>query len=97
MLRKAALFLVLLAPAGSLTGCVAVVHGRPPEARFEVRTAQPYADSVWIEGYWQRDHNHWRWQEGHWERKPSRNAEWVPGYWVEVHGGWEWKPGHWRR
>jgi hypothetical protein len=92
-IKAGSLALVL---AFSLMGCVAVVRTRPPETRFEARPSQPYADAVWIEGYWQRRHGDWVWIGGHWERKPRGAREWVPGQWVEKRQGWEWKQGHWR-
>jgi len=96
MFRVLAKVSFALALAASLSGCVAVVKTRPPEPRVEVRSAQPYAEAVWIEGYWQRRHNDWIWIGGHWERGSRGTREWIPGHWVETRRGWEWKPGHWQ-
>ena len=78
------------------TGCVAVVRTRPPEPRFEIRPARPYAEAVWIDGYWQSRHDNWIWIGGHWARRPRGAREWIPGHWVETRRGWTWKPGQWR-
>ncbi len=94
ILSKCFIALMLAVP---VAGCVAVVRTRPPEARVEVRSERPFADAVWIEGYWQRRHNDWVWIGGRWDRRPSAGARWVPGYWTETHKGWEWKQGHWQR
>ncbi len=97
MSRITAIWVLTLMLAVSSMGCVAVVRTHPPAARVEVRSEPPYADAVWIEGYWQRRHNDWVWIGGHWQRRPSRGAEWVPGYWAETPRGWRWIPGRWRR
>ncbi len=97
MSRSIAAGLLVLMLALSHMGCVAVVRTRPPEPRFEVRSAQPYPDAVWIEGYWQRRHDDWTWIGGRWERKPRGAREWIPGHWTETRRGWVWEPGHWRR
>jgi hypothetical protein len=88
---------VVLMLLSSLTGCVAVIRTQPPGTRVEIRPVSPYPDAVWIDGYWQMQHNDWVWITGRWERKPRPDAYWESGSWIETRGGWKWKPGHWRR
>ena len=96
MRKIIALWSLAMMMAVSYMGCVAEVRARPPEVRAEMRSAQPYDDAVWIDGYWQHQHNDWIWIGGRWERRPRPRAEWVPGHWDETHHGWKWKKGHWR-
>jgi len=80
-----------------LSGCApAVIAVRPPEPRVEVYGTPPYADAVWVPGYWAHRRGHWDWVPGHWASPPRPRSVWVPGHWEERRRGWVWVPGHWQ-
>jgi hypothetical protein len=73
-----------------------VVETEPPPVRVEVQPVRPWADGIWMEGYW-----HWRgreyvWVPGRWER-PRRGYYWEQHHYVRVGARWRYVPGHWRR
>lgn len=84
----------LFAYAGSilsiavLSGCA--IYGEayipaPPTAQVEVVGVAPYAEAIWVPGYW-------RWHRRH------RQYVWAPGYWKgsRHHEGMRGGHGHYR-
>jgi YXWGXW repeat-containing protein len=57
--------------------------GEPPAPRAYRVPAQPRGDSVWVEGYWYPQGNHYRWHDGYWARPPVAGAYWVQPYYHE--------------
>ena len=74
----------------------------PPRARYEARPARPSDDSVWLDGYWDRQDDRWAWQTGRWEQ-PAPRARWIPArytregcHWYHQQGcAWRYEPAHW--
>jgi WXXGXW repeat (2 copies) len=72
-----------------------VVDAAPPAPIVEVRPAAPWANGVWIPGYW-----HWHgtrhfWVGGQWSA-PHPGHVWEPHAWVHEGGRWRFSYGHWR-
>ena len=66
-----------------------------PPPKFEVITAEPSGDHVWIKGHWRRSGNEWVWVPGRWVKPAKREARWEPGKWEYKNGSWVWVEGHW--
>lgn len=79
-----------------ICGCgPAIVMTRPPASRTEVRPVKPYANAVWIDGYWKWSGGRYVWVLGYWtQSRPGKT--WIPGYWQQKGRGWGWVKGHWR-
>jgi len=66
----------------------------PPPAPYEEVPA-PRAGFVWIPGYYEHDHGHYRWHSGRWEHERSgyryRGSTWEhrDGHYYYHEGGWE--------
>ncbi len=74
---------------------VVVVREAPPQPYVERPSASPGPDYFWVEGHWDREHDHWIWRHGHWDRRPRREAVWETGHWVPREGGYVWVEGRW--
>jgi len=66
-----------------------------PAPKFEVITAEPSKDDVWVPGSWERDPGQWTWTQGHWAKPPNKKAHWQPGHWKWHQGRWEWVRAQW--
>ena len=73
-----------------------VVQQAPPEPIVEVRPATPFANAVWIPGYWQWNGYRHVWVGGHWSA-PRAGWVWEPHHWQQTPRGWVHVRGHWRR
>lgn len=102
--------LVVPAPASAQTLDLGPLHIRlstdaPPRARYERRPARPYRDSVWIQGYWDRQQDSWSWIDGRWEQPRHANARWIQARytregcsWFNRRSNncrWRYEPAHW--
>ena len=56
---------------------IRIANDAPPRARYERRTPRPDRDSVWINGYWDRQGDQWAWSSGRWERPHDRRTRWI--------------------
>ena len=75
-----------------------VLEQAPPAIRIEQRPSPPSADVIWIDGYWNWNHQAYSWEGGHYERPPQPNVVWVaPRYESEGRGvrftRGQWSPG----
>ena len=101
MKRTAGLLIVL---TGLLASAACAAHGRgyfvrvppPPPPHAAYVGVAPGPRHAWMEGYWARHGNHWRWMPGRWMVPPRSRAAWVPGRWVPRPGGWVFVEGYWR-
>jgi WXXGXW repeat (2 copies) len=72
------------------------IQTQPPPVINEVIAAAPFANAVWIPGYW-----HWNgfnhvWLAGHWSA-PRAGWRWEADRWTQGPQGWYRVPGHWRQ
>jgi hypothetical protein len=56
------------------------IQTQPPPVINEVQTAAPWANAVWIPGYW-----HWN----------GFSHVWVAGRWSAARAGWRWERDRW--
>jgi hypothetical protein len=94
---------VILIPL--LSSCATYVRPAPPPMQAEVIGVAPYANAVWVRGYWVWVHGGYLWVAGHWAPAvapdqvevvgvaPFRGAVWVRGHYGRFG---VWHPGHWR-
>ena len=61
----------------------------------EVRTNRPTQRHVWIQGYWERSPDDWRWVRGRWALPPEPGAEWQSAHWRRDGNAWNWTTGGW--
>ena len=78
------------------TGPPVDVEVAPPEPIVEVRPALPFANAVWLPGYW-----HWYggrhvWVGGRWSA-PRPGYSWEAAHWQGYGRYHRFVPGHWRR
>jgi YXWGXW repeat-containing protein len=95
-LLAAALSFGACGPAYVSGGAEVVVESEPPPPQVEVRPVAPYAEAVWIEGYWRWTGREYVWVRGHWDR-PRHGWVWVAHHWERRGNHWHYVPGHWRR
>ncbi len=74
---------------------VVYVRKAPPPVRVEVRPVKPYANAVWVAGYWKWNGRNHVWTSGRWV-KARRGRTFVKGHWQKKPRGWRYVPGHWR-
>ncbi len=67
----------------------------PPAVRYERRGPRPNRDSVWVNGYWDRQDDRWDWVAGRWDRPSDRHARWVRPKYAREGRAWRYEPGHW--
>jgi hypothetical protein len=75
----------------------------PPRVRFEARTARPDRDSVWTDGYWDRQGDRWSWSSGRWQQPVAPRARWVKAryqregcpWYRRQNCSWRYEPAHW--
>jgi hypothetical protein len=67
----------------------------PPAPIVEVRPAMPFANAVWIPGYWHWNGGHHVWVGGRWSA-PRAGWTWEPNHWERHGNGWVMRHGHWR-
>jgi WXXGXW repeat (2 copies) len=74
---------------------IRIATDAPPRARYERRTVRPDRDSVWINGYWDRQGDQWAWSTGRWERPHDRRDRWVRARYRREGRAWRYEPAHW--
>ncbi len=74
---------------------IRIATDAPPRVRVERRTARPDRDSVWINGYWDRQDDKWQWAPGRWDRPSDRGARWVNPRYQREGKAWRYEPAHW--
>lgn len=97
-LKTMILACILIFVSFSLENCasrVVYVRKAPPSRRVEVKSVKPYANAVWISGYWKWNGRKHIWVSGHWV-KSKKGKVWVAGYWEKSRRGWHYIPGHWK-
>ncbi len=68
----------------------------PPAPVYEYPGYAPYADGIWINGYWGWGGNNYVWNRGYWtHNRPG--FTWVPHRWARSGNGWRFYTGGWRR
>jgi hypothetical protein len=72
-----------------------IANEAPPPVRYERRTLQPSHDAVWVNGYWDRQHDNWAWSSGRWERRYDHRAHWVNARYRREGHAWRYEPAHW--
>lgn len=89
--------LLLLAPLSSFAGIFISINIAPPPLPVYVQPACPYADYIWVPGYWAYGDYGYFWVPGTWVQPPQFGLLWTPGYWgwggsnFYFHGGY-WGP-----
>ncbi|UCV19422.1 hypothetical protein [Ferribacterium limneticum] len=94
----------LLAATVLTTGCVVTpdpyydrpVRVAPPPPRHEYPGYAPYADYVWISGYWGWGGARYEWFPGRWEA-PRHGHVWVPHRWERNGDHWRQSGGRWEQ
>lgn len=68
----------------------------PPPVYQEVVPVAPFADAIWIAGFWGWLGGRYVWNGGHWDHhRPGYH--WEPHRWVpHGNGGWRMEGGRWR-
>ncbi len=72
------------------------VQKPPPAVKQEVKGPKPYANAVWVSGYWAWKGGKYVWVTGKWTR-PQAGKTYVPGHWKKTARGHVWVKGHWKR
>lgn len=84
----------------SVEANVSVVSTTPPTMRpapvREVRTPQPTAEAIWIDGFYEWAGGEWVWLAGTWSQPPVQDAIWIPTVEVNLGGRTVIRPGSWR-
>lgn len=73
-----------------------VAPSAPPPVYQEVVPVRPFADALWIAGFWGWVGGRYVWNGGHWDRH-RHGYQWEPHRWVP-HGNGQWRQegGRWR-
>jgi WXXGXW repeat (2 copies) len=72
-----------------------VVAAPPPAPIEEVRPPPPFAQAVWVPGYWQWSGVRYVWAAGRWSPRPA-GYMWEPHRWERRDDGkWVHRTGHW--
>jgi hypothetical protein len=72
-----------------------VTEVEPPPPIVEVRPVMPFADAVWLAGYWHWNGNRHVWVGGRWSAHPEGHG-WEAHRWDHRSDGrWVQQPGHW--
>ena len=74
---------------------IRIANDAPPRARYERRTPRPDRDSVWINGYWDRQGDQWAWSSGRWERPHDRRTRWIRPTYRREGTAWRYEPARW--
>lgn len=83
-------------PAPGLDDEVAVTDVAPPAPYVETLSDAPFADGVWIGGYWGWEGGRHQWIAGHWEHgRPG--YEWRAHRWEQHDGRWHLHQGGWHQ
>ncbi|NTV69887.1 MAG: BcpO-related WXXGXW repeat protein [Azonexaceae bacterium] len=104
MIKNRLLPAALLAATVLTTGCVVTpdpyydrpVRVAPPPLRQEYPGYAPYADYVWISGYWGWAGARYEWIPGRWEA-PRHGHIWVPHRWERDGDHWRQSGGRWEQ
>lgn len=92
--------LLSLAFAAGLSACTVSAQPvydadvEPPPPQYEQVAERP--GYVWVEGYWGRVNNDWRWQPGHYEVVRQGYA-WRAGGWQRQGNRWHYNEGRWEQ
>src|ERR1041384_6147753 len=71
---------------------IRIANDAPPRPRWERRSERPDRDSVWINGYWDRQDDRWEWIGGRWEQPRDRHTRWVKARYQHEHNAWRYEP-----
>jgi hypothetical protein len=72
-----------------------VVEAPPPAPIEEVHPPPPFANALWIPGYWHWAGSRHVWVVGRWSPRPAGYG-WEPDRWERREDGrWVQRPGHW--
>ncbi|MBV8379527.1 MAG: hypothetical protein JO369_02005 [Paucibacter sp.] len=71
-----------------------LVGWAPPPMLVDVPPPMPFADAVWVGGYWAW-HGRWVWAAGRWTAPPQPNLVWVHPYYENRGGAVVFVVGHW--
>jgi WXXGXW repeat (2 copies) len=74
---------------------IRIANEAPPRARYERRPSRPDRESVWINGYWDRQDDQWAWSSGRWERPHARNTRWIRPTYRREGAAWRYEPARW--
>jgi hypothetical protein len=106
MMKMNGLLLAALTAASVLTsGCVVApadpyydrpVRVAPPPLRQEYPGYAPYADYLWVSGYWGWGGAHYEWVPGRWDA-PRQGHVWVPHRWERDGDHWRQSGGRWEQ
>jgi hypothetical protein len=66
----------------------------PPPPPNEVIGVAPAVGDIWIGGFWDWDHDRYRWRSGHWDH-PRPGYRWAPRRWENEGGHWRPHGGRW--
>jgi len=97
MNRLSLKFMWLLATAPlTMIGCAAEVAMAPPPGQIEIIPASPYAQAVWMNGYWSWSGGRHVWVSGRYVQGRPGHV-WVGHSWERGQRGWHIRQGYWRR
>jgi hypothetical protein len=68
----------------------------PPPVYQEVIPVRPFADALWIAGFWGWVGGRYIWNGGHWDHH-REGHEWEPHRWVPHGNEWHMEGGRWRQ
>ncbi len=78
----------------TVAGPAYVVDTPPPAPRAVVRPAAPYANSVWVDGYWGWNGGVYAWVPGFWTA-PRAGYVYVQPRWIRRGRSWGFVGGYW--
>lgn len=97
LLAASAVFLgTVLSACGGGYSSAYVGYG-PPPPRYGVVGVAPGPGYIWVDGYWNRYGNDWRWMNGRWAAPPRGYRTWERAEWRHEGGRWRFHEGRWRR
>lgn len=103
MKNQRLLVVALIAASVLLSACVVTpdpyygsVRVAPPPLRQEYPGYAPYADYIWVSGYWGWGGARYEWMPGRWEA-PRHGHIWVPHRWERTGDHWRQSGGRWEQ
>ncbi len=67
----------------------------PPAPPPEAAPPPPSPDHYWVVGYHRWNGHGYRWERGHYERRPHARARYVPAHWEARGNAHVWMEAHW--
>jgi hypothetical protein len=74
-----------------------IVQEEPPPVLIERRPAPPSEAYIWIDGYWNWDHQRYSWEAGRYVMPPQADVVWVAPRYDREGQGYRYTPGAWAK